>query len=114
MRLPEHAARNPDACAEATDGVQIAAASCASLGEDVSEVLHYVPEHFKVIRHVQPKLSCTKCDSIVQAAAPSRLIEPRGAGKCYRAMRNQTGKNLFFADSLFGEWRPHRGSTWLI
>jgi transposase len=44
------------------------------LGEDVSEMLEYLPESFKVIRHVRPKLSCTKCDRIVQATAPSRPI----------------------------------------
>lgn len=42
--------------------------------EDVSEVLEYVPARFKVIRHVRPKLSCTKCDASVQAEAPSRPI----------------------------------------
>ena len=50
------------------------------LGEDVSEVLEYVPASFVVIRHVRPKLSCTKCDCIVQAAAPSRPIERGVAG----------------------------------
>ena len=48
------------------------------LGEDVSEVLEYVPASFVVIRHVRAKLSCTKCDCIVQAEAPSRPIA-RGA-----------------------------------
>jgi transposase len=50
------------------------------LGEDVSEVLEYVPASFVVIRHVRPKLSCTKCDCIVQAEAPSRPIERGLAG----------------------------------
>src|SRR6185437_7733307 len=45
------------------------------LGEDVSEMLEYVPGHYKVIRHVRPKLSCSSCQKIVQAAAPSRPIE---------------------------------------
>ena len=45
------------------------------LGEDVSEMLEYVPASFVVIRHVRTKLSCTKCDCIVQAEAPSRPIE---------------------------------------
>jgi transposase len=36
--------------------------------------------HFKVIRHVRTKLSCAKCDCIVQAAAPSRPIERGVAG----------------------------------
>ena len=44
------------------------------LGEDVSEMLEYVPAQFKVISHVRPKLSCRGCDHIVQAPAPSRLI----------------------------------------
>jgi transposase len=51
-----------------------------TLGEDVSEMLEYVPASFVVIRQVRPKLSCTKCDCIVQAAAPSRPIERGVAG----------------------------------
>jgi transposase len=50
------------------------------LGEDVAEVLEYVPASFRVIRHVRPKLSCTKCDCIVQAEAPRRPIERGLAG----------------------------------
>lgn len=50
------------------------------LGEDVAEMLEYVPSHFKVIRHVRPKLSCTKCQKIVQAEAPSRPIARGLAG----------------------------------
>jgi transposase len=50
------------------------------LGEDVSEMLEYVPASFVVVRHVRTKLSCTKCDCIVQAEAPSRPIERGMAG----------------------------------
>jgi uncharacterized protein with PIN domain len=50
------------------------------LGEDVSEILEYVPEHFKVIRQVRAKLACARCDKIVQAEAPSRPIERGIAG----------------------------------
>src|SRR5277367_5632456 len=50
------------------------------LGEDVSEMLEYVPSHFKVIRHVRPKLSCGSCQRIVQPLAPSRPIERGLAG----------------------------------
>jgi transposase len=50
------------------------------LGEDVSEVLEYLPASFFVVRHVRPKLSCTGCDCIVQAPAPSRPIERGLAG----------------------------------
>jgi transposase len=50
------------------------------LGEDVSEVLDYIPASFIVIRHVRPKLSCCGCDAIVQAPASSRPIERGLAG----------------------------------
>src|SRR5882762_10107312 len=50
------------------------------LSEDVSETLEYVPEHFKVIRQVRPKLACACCDKIVQAEAASRPIARGMAG----------------------------------
>jgi transposase len=50
------------------------------LGEDVSEMLEYIPERYKVIRHVRPKLSCTRCQKIVQAPAASRPIARGLAG----------------------------------
>jgi transposase len=51
-----------------------------ALGEDVSEILEYVPAHFQVIQQVRPKLACTHCDKIVQAQAPSRPIARGLAG----------------------------------
>jgi transposase len=50
------------------------------IGEDVSEVLDYVPAHYKVIRHVRPKLACPACERIVQVQAPSRPIAGSYAG----------------------------------
>ena len=49
--------------------------SMRKLGEDVTEVLEYVPASFKVIRHVRPKLSCRICETIVQSPMPSLPIE---------------------------------------
>lgn len=46
-----------------------------AFGEDVTEVLDYVPASFRVIRHVRPKLSCRACESIAQAPVPSLPIE---------------------------------------
>jgi len=51
-----------------------------ALGEDSSEMLECVPGHFKVIRVVRPKLSCSCCERIVQAPAPSRPIDRGLAG----------------------------------
>jgi len=50
------------------------------IGENVSEVLDYVPGRFRVIRHVRPKHACPECQRIVQVPAPSRPIERSFAG----------------------------------
>jgi transposase len=54
--------------------------SLRALGEDVAEILEYVPSRFKVIRHVRPKFSCASCQHIVQAPAPGRPIARGLAG----------------------------------
>jgi transposase len=59
-------------------------ADCGSqlrkFGEDISEQLEYIPDSFRVIRHVRPKFSCTGCDRVVEAPASSRPIEHGLAG----------------------------------
>ncbi len=50
------------------------------LGEDVTEILDYVPGAFRVIRHVRPKLSCRACETIAQAPAPSLPMARGRAG----------------------------------
>jgi len=51
-----------------------------AMGEDVAEILEYIPSRFKVIRHVRPKFSCASCQQIVQAPAPERPIARGLAG----------------------------------
>jgi len=55
-------------------------AAMRKIGEDIAEVLDYVPARFRVIQHVRPKLACPACERIVQLAAPSRPIERGMAG----------------------------------
>jgi transposase len=50
------------------------------MGQDVTEVLEYVPGSFRVIRHVRPKSSCRCCESVAQAPVPSLPIERGLAG----------------------------------
>src|ERR1700761_5833505 len=78
--LPDHLPREVEVHEPEEKGCPACGGSLSKLGEDVSEVLEYVPARFKVIRHVRPKLSCTKCDTIVQAEAPSRPIARGLAG----------------------------------
>jgi transposase len=51
-----------------------------NFGEDVAEMLEYIPANFKVIRHVRPNLACKQCERVVEAPAPSRVIERGLAG----------------------------------
>jgi transposase len=51
-----------------------------TLGEDVSEILEYVPASFRVIRHLRPRCACIQCDQIVQGDAPGNTIDKGKAG----------------------------------
>ena len=78
--LPEHLPRQTQRHEPPQQTCPECGGALRQFGEDVSEVLEYMPAQFKVIRHVRPKLSCTKCERVVQAAAPSRPIERGLAG----------------------------------
>jgi len=69
----EHGNKNTEDCCEC-------GGKLSKLGEDVSEMLEYLPASFRVIRHVRPKYSCRCCERITQAEAPSRPIARGMAG----------------------------------
>ena len=90
-KLPSHLPRDTKTYRPETtpahhdaSGQQCGCTACGGrlrrIGQDVSEQLEYVPAHFKVIRHVRPKLACVACETIFQAAAPSRPIARGVAG----------------------------------
>ncbi len=72
--LPDHLPRQR-IVHEVSGGCPDCGAAMRPIGENVSEVLDYVPAHFRVIRHVRPKLACVKCECIAQAPAAARPIE---------------------------------------
>ena len=75
LTMPDHLPRDtrlheaPEACPDCGGGHVLKA------GEDVTEVLDYVPASFRVIRHVRPRYVCKRCDAVVQADLPSLPIE---------------------------------------
>lgn len=78
--LPDHLPRQQIVHEPKHDGACTCPAcggEMARLGEDVTEVLDYIPGRFRVIRHVRPKYACRGCDAITQAPAPS-MPTPRG------------------------------------
>jgi transposase len=78
--LPEHLPREVRKYLPKQEACPDCGGELKSLGEDVSEILEYVPARFKVIRQVRPKLACACCERIVQAQAPSRPIQRGVAG----------------------------------
>jgi transposase len=78
--LPEHLPREVRTHLPKQEACPDCGGELRKLGEDASEVLERIPAHFLVIRHVRVKLTCTCCERIVQAAAPSRPIERGMAG----------------------------------
>lgn len=73
--LPGHLPREVHTHMPLTESCPDCGGELRKFGEDVSEMLEYVPSRFKVIRHVRPKLSCRACEKVVEAAAPSRPID---------------------------------------
>jgi transposase len=78
-KLPDHLPRivhvHEPACA-----CSVCGGAMRKVGEDVTEVLDYVPGRFEVIRHVRPAYSCRKCESMAQAPMPALPISRGQAG----------------------------------
>jgi len=78
--LPEHLPRETRTIPPGHDACPDCGGRLRHLGEDSSEMLEYVPASFKVIRVARQKMSCSSCERIVQAPAPSRPIDRGLAG----------------------------------
>lgn len=78
--LPKHLPRETVTRAPKDTACPSCGGVLRKIGEDVSEILEYVPAQFKVIEQVRPKLSCSCCEQIVQEPAMSRPIERGLAG----------------------------------
>ena len=66
--IPAHVPRQvvdhqPGPCVEGCDCAE------TKIGEDVTEVLDYIPARFRVLRHVRPRVACRTCERIRQAPA---------------------------------------------
>ena len=73
--LPAHLPRETIVHAPASCTCPDCGALLRKLGEDISELLDFIPGYFKVIRHVRPKLSCPHCARVIQLPAPTRPLE---------------------------------------
>jgi transposase len=72
--LPEHLPRR-EVVHEPSCTCPACGGEMRKVGEDVTEVLDYIPGRFEVIRHIRPAFSCRRCESMLQAPMPSLPIE---------------------------------------
>ena len=93
-KLPAHLPRR-DVVHEPSCPCPACGGEMRKVGEDVTEILDYIPGHFEVVRHVRPALSCRRCESMAQSAMPSLPIE-----------RGQPGPGLL-AHILVGKYCDH-------
>jgi transposase len=78
--MPSHLEREVQTHAPKHEVCPDCGGSLNRIGEDVSEMLEYVPAHFKVIQIVRPKCCCKNCSKILQEPAPHRPVERGMAG----------------------------------
>jgi len=118
--LPEHLPRDIHEHLPQESACPDCGGTWQRLGEDVSEVLEYIPASFRIIRHVRPRLACRCCDRMVQAPAPSRPIARSFAGPgllshvmvskyldhqpLYRQCQIYERENVSLAESTLGDW----------
>lgn len=80
-QLPEHLPRREERHEPAASIChRCGAERLRKVGEDVTEVLEYVPGRFEVMRHVRPAYSCAKCEAMTQAPMPAMPIPRAMAG----------------------------------
>lgn len=90
VHLPRHEVVHEPSCTCPACGGEM-----RKVGEDVTEILDYIPGRFEVIRHVRPAFSCRACEGMVQEPMPSLPIE-----------RSQPGAGLL-AHILVGKYCDH-------
>ena len=72
--LPEHLPRDIQTHRPAQAACPDCGGDWKVLGEDISEILEYIPASYRVVRHVRPRMTCSCCDRMAQAPAPGRPI----------------------------------------
>lgn len=118
--LPDHLPRDIETHQPKAAACPECGGAWRQIGEDVSEVLEYVPASFRVTRHVRPKYTCAGCECMTQAAAPSRPIERSFAGPgllahvlvskfadhlpLYRQSQIYARENVELSDSTLADW----------
>jgi transposase len=94
--LPDHLVREDEVHSAPTACPTCGETHFLKQGEDVTEVLEYVPSSFRVVRHLRPKYVCTGCDETIQAPMPSLPIQrgKPGSGLLAHLLVSKYGDHL--------------------
>ena len=75
LHLPRRAVSHlPETMCQGSDDGAECPGQLVRIGEDVTEVLDYIPARFEVVKHVRPRLACRRCEKVFQAPVPSLPI----------------------------------------
>jgi transposase len=94
--LPEHLPRERIMHAPPSVCPCCSGTSFRRLGADEMESLERIPAEWKVVVHVREKMACRRCDTIMQAPAPSHPIS-----------RGRAGPSLL-TEIAFSKYRAHQ------
>ena len=94
--LPDHHLREVQTHAPVEHACPEFGAELNKIGEDVAEMLEWVPASFNVVRHIRPKMCCTKCDLIVQVDTSKR----KHTGRSVERLRVQRNRSVECAQSM--------------
>ena len=78
-KLPEALPRR-DIVHEPACTCPVCGGAMRKVGEDVTEILEYIPGRFEVIRHIRPACSCRQCEAMAQMPMPALPIPRAQAG----------------------------------
>lgn len=75
LPLPEHLPRETVEHAAGTVCPECGSNDLHRDGEEITQVLDYIPASFRVVRHVTPRQVCNDCETVVHGKLPSLPIE---------------------------------------
>jgi transposase len=112
--LPEHLPREVHEHLPEEQSCSVCKGRLKKLGEDVSEMLEYLPASFKVVRHVRPRMCCATCDRIVQAPAPSRPIARGMADRACSLMSSRPSSAITYRTIASRRSMPVKASSSIV
>jgi transposase len=111
--LPEHLPREVHEHLPSEESCSVCKSKLKKLGEDVSEMLEYLPGSFKVVRHVRLRMCCTGCDRIVRRHLRGPLIAA-WPDPAFSLMSSRLNSAIIFRSIASRRSMHGKASSWIV